>query len=175
MAGCQNGQMSAERRSLETAAIFSAVIEDNFASSTAPSLTIATKSSHYRGRPYTAFLGEDYLERTTPAERVALLQEVYPGVDEAILYEFQKVFAVEVTFDTSIPLKIARPYRFVSEPAPDENVVRFSQVAFGPTGTTAFVSLVYDCAPLCYSEDHYLLEKVNGVWRIQNRFPGLRS
>ncbi|MBX3268065.1 MAG: hypothetical protein KF831_15305 [Acidobacteria bacterium] len=175
VAGCQNGKMSAEQRSLETAAVFSAIIEDKFASSTAPSLTIATKSSHYRSGPYPALLGDDFLERTTPAERVALLQEMYPGVDEDILHEFQKVFAKEATFDTSIPLRISRPYRLVSQPAPDENYVRFSQVAFGPTGTTAFVSLVYACAPLCASEDHFLLVKVNGVWQIKERFPGFRT
>ncbi len=175
MAGCQNREMSAEQRSLETAAVFSVVIDDKFASSIAPSLTIFTKSSHYRGGPYTALLGEDYLDRTTTAERLELLQEVYPGVDEVILYEYQNVFAVEVTFDTSIPLKISRPYRFVSQPTPDENFVRFSQVAFGPTGTTAFVSIVYSCDPLCSSEDHYLLEKVNGVWQIKERFPLFRT
>jgi len=175
VAGCQNGKMSAEQRSLETAAVFSTVIEDKFASSIAPSLTIASKSSHYRGGFYTAFLGEDYLERTTPAERVSLLQEMYPSVDEDILHEFQKVFAEEATFDISMQLQISRPYRFVSRPAPDENYVRFSQVAFGPNGTTAFVSLVYACAPLCASEDHFLLEKVNGVWQIKERFPGFRT
>lgn len=175
VAGCQNAKMSAEQRSLETAAVFSVVIEDKFSSSTAPSLTIATKSSHYRCGPYTAFVGEDYLERTTPAERVKLLQEMYPGVDEDILHKFQRLFAEETTFDTSIPLRISRPYRFVSQLAPDENYVRFSQVAFGPNGTTAFVSLVYACAPLCTSEDHFLLVKVNGVWQIKERFPGFRT
>ena len=175
LAGCQKEEMSAEQRSMETAAVYSAVIEDKFASSIAPSLTIFTKSSHYRGGAYAALLGDDYLERTTPAERVALLQEAYPGVGEDILYEFQRVFAEEATLDTSIPLQISRPYSFVSQTAPYENYVRLSQVAFGPDGTTAFVSLVYACTLFCASEDHFLLEKVNGVWQIKERFPGFRT
>lgn len=175
VAGCQNGKMSAEQRSLETAAVFSAVIEDKFASSIAPSLTIATKSSHYRSGPYPALLGDDYLERTTPAERVVLLQEAYPGVDEEILHEFQKVFAEEATFDTSIPLQISRPYRFVSEPAHEEDYVRLSRVAFNTSGNKAFVRVGYACALFCGSEDHFLLEKINGVWQIKERFPGFRT
>lgn len=175
LAGCQNRKISAEQRSLETAAVFSAVIEDKFASSIIPSLTIATKSSHYRSGPYPALLGDDYLERTTPAERVALLQEMYPGVDEDILHDFQKVFAEEATFDTSIPLQISRPYRFVSEPAHEEDYVRLSRVAFNTSGNKAFVRVGYACGLFCGSEDHFLLEKVNGVWQIKERFPSFRT
>jgi hypothetical protein len=105
----------------------------------------------------------------------ATARAIRPGQQIGLPYQVVPARVIASAFDKPIPNGVSDGWQGYYRRYPGSGgYLEVSAVGFDPTKTRAMVYMAHSCGGLCGGGMHYLLERVEGVWR-EAKIPGLRQ